>query len=277
MRKKLVVAVVLLLLTSFSMGVYADEALTYVQAIISDSVSLVFNGEEVTPVNVNGEEVPILLYEGSSYLPVRSVANLAGLNVGWDGETKSILLSQKSPVVSEDATTILDLRKDDRVFTNMFGDREVSSTTVASHSLLNEAALITREDGTVMNPGLLMDRTSARLSDMLDFNDDNEAIFGSTTVELNGEFTKITGYVKRRSINSNAAQDGLFMLYAIDVDMTLVNLPYGDIAADEETEFVYFEADVTGLDKVAFIHGHENKYGNSDDCQFIVADLLFFK
>lgn len=93
-NRKLSVLLVICIILSFTIGVNADQIITNVTAIIDKDLKLTFDGKAITPKDVKGNEVPILVYEGSSYLPVRSVANLAGLEVGWDGNTKTIKLTK---------------------------------------------------------------------------------------------------------------------------------------------------------------------------------------
>lgn len=42
--------------------------------------------------DANGNVVEPFIYNGTTYMPVRGTANLAGMDVTWDGETKSIYL-----------------------------------------------------------------------------------------------------------------------------------------------------------------------------------------
>ena len=44
------------------------------------NVKLVIDGEEITPKDANGNIVEPFIYNGTTYLPVRGTANLAGAN-----------------------------------------------------------------------------------------------------------------------------------------------------------------------------------------------------
>lgn len=46
--------------------------------------------------DVNGNPVYPLLYNGTTYLPIRAVSNMLGLNVDWDGATQTVLLGKSS-------------------------------------------------------------------------------------------------------------------------------------------------------------------------------------
>lgn len=67
-----------------------------VQKLIEYSnMKIMINGEEITPTDANGEYVEPFAIEGTTYLPVRAVANALGLDVGWDMKTKTVQLSKK--------------------------------------------------------------------------------------------------------------------------------------------------------------------------------------
>lgn len=263
------------ILVSFTIGVYANDAINYVQAAINSNVSLKFNDKKITPVNVDGNEVPILMYEGSSYLPVRSIASIAGLNVGWDGETSTILLSnEEKEVITAEATSILDLKLNDDVKLNTYND--IKMYYWDSHSLLNDADLLTRSDGTIMGPGLLIGDDRTYDSDILTFNADGRSMFNATTIILNKKYSKVTGYVKIKNLDKEyMSEKGQLFIVGIDADMTLKNVVLDTVDLGVEGEFVYFEANVNGMEKVAISRSVENAYYVDD--QFIIGDLLFFE
>lgn len=53
-------------------------------------IKLVVDGVEVTPKDANGKVVEPFASEGTTYLPVRAVADALGKEVKWDGETKTV-------------------------------------------------------------------------------------------------------------------------------------------------------------------------------------------
>lgn len=68
-----------------------------------NDVKITLNGNTVTPKDANGNVVEPFIIDGTTYLPVRAVSNALGLYVEWDGNTKTVMLSD-SPF-PEDATT----------------------------------------------------------------------------------------------------------------------------------------------------------------------------
>jgi len=56
---------------------------------VDDGIAVTINGVPFTPKDVNGKEVPLFLYEGTTYAPVRAFAQAAGLSVDYDAKTNS--------------------------------------------------------------------------------------------------------------------------------------------------------------------------------------------
>lgn len=57
-----------------------------------NDIKLIINGETVTPKDVNGTVVEPFVIDGTTYLPVRAVAEALGQNVSWDGVTHSVII-----------------------------------------------------------------------------------------------------------------------------------------------------------------------------------------
>ncbi len=55
-------------------------------------ISITLDGETITPKDVNGNTVDPFIIDGTTYLPVRAVADALGLSVTWDGATKTVFL-----------------------------------------------------------------------------------------------------------------------------------------------------------------------------------------
>ena len=64
-----------------------DASRKNVAATLRYDFTIVIDGEKQTFKDVNGKTVYPLLYEGSTYLPLRAIGNLMGKTVSWDGET----------------------------------------------------------------------------------------------------------------------------------------------------------------------------------------------
>lgn len=51
-----------------------------------DPINIMVNGEVFVPKDVNGKEVPQFAYQGTTYAPLRALAEAYGLEVGYDAE-----------------------------------------------------------------------------------------------------------------------------------------------------------------------------------------------
>lgn len=55
-------------------------------------IRIVIDGQELHPTDVNGNPVDPMAYNGTTYLPIRAVANALGKAVSWDGPTRTVYL-----------------------------------------------------------------------------------------------------------------------------------------------------------------------------------------
>ena len=60
-------------------------------------VRLVVNGQEVTPRDAQGNVVEPFIFEGSTFLPVRAVAEALGYSVNWDAATHTAYIGGEAP------------------------------------------------------------------------------------------------------------------------------------------------------------------------------------
>jgi hypothetical protein len=68
-----------------------------------DDIKINVNGDEIAPKDAAGVATPPFISGGTTYLPVRAVAEAFGLPVSWDGATKSVYIGeQPGTAVDED-------------------------------------------------------------------------------------------------------------------------------------------------------------------------------
>ena len=58
-----------------------------------NGISIMLDGEYLTPQDVTGAAVNPFIIDGTTYLPIRAVASALGLEVGWEQETQTITLT----------------------------------------------------------------------------------------------------------------------------------------------------------------------------------------
>lgn len=56
-------------------------------------IKLMVNGELVEVTDSTGAKIEPFIINGTTYLPVGNVAKMVGYNVGWDGETSTVILT----------------------------------------------------------------------------------------------------------------------------------------------------------------------------------------
>jgi uncharacterized membrane protein YkoI len=69
---------------------------TTVSAEVRPDVTVVVDGKTQSFTNAKGEPVYPILYNGTTYLPVRSVGELMGMTVDWNGKTYTVTLTGSS-------------------------------------------------------------------------------------------------------------------------------------------------------------------------------------
>lgn len=67
-------------------------------------IKLVINGKTVTPRDGDGDVVEPFTIDGTTYLPVRAVANALGMDVDWNGNTNTVTLTDKAPGTTNTTT-----------------------------------------------------------------------------------------------------------------------------------------------------------------------------
>lgn len=97
----LMLALVMILGLTISASAAETETVT-VQ--LSPNITVTLNGEIQTMTDVNGNPVYPVLYGGTTYLPIRAVGNMLGLDVDWDGATQTVIL-EKSDSTTAPAKT----------------------------------------------------------------------------------------------------------------------------------------------------------------------------
>lgn len=74
-----------------------------ISAELRSDFTIVVDGTTRTFQDANGAVVYPLLYQGSTYLPIRAIGQVMGKNVGWNGTTNTVTLSGQSLVTDADS------------------------------------------------------------------------------------------------------------------------------------------------------------------------------
>lgn len=84
----------------FGLSVSAHALITARTAIEVEPINVMVNGEVFQPKNAQGEPVDVFVYNGTTYAPLRALAEAYGLVVGYD-EEKNLATVDKPEAVSE--------------------------------------------------------------------------------------------------------------------------------------------------------------------------------
>lgn len=79
-----------LLLSLLVVPGFAASALKAIQ--VYTGITLYYDGVKFEPKDAGGHKVEPLLYNGTTYLPVRAISNLFGEDINWDGNTWSVYI-----------------------------------------------------------------------------------------------------------------------------------------------------------------------------------------
>lgn len=73
----------------------ASEITKKIEAYINPQIKVILDGEKKVFTNENGEVLQPIVHQGRTYLPVKNVAELTGMNVSWDKNTQTIILKHE--------------------------------------------------------------------------------------------------------------------------------------------------------------------------------------
>lgn len=80
---------------SLSIGAVAGGVVENITAELHRDLSIVIDGKTQTFTDVNGQTVYPIMYNGTTYLPIRAIGGVMGKPVAWDGETETVILGEK--------------------------------------------------------------------------------------------------------------------------------------------------------------------------------------
>jgi len=88
------------------------------------NISIVVNGQAVTPTNVRGEVVEPFMVSGVIYLPVRAVAGALGMDINWDNVQNTIFLGDMPETIDTDEEPSFTVTAGTAVYTVTMSDVE---------------------------------------------------------------------------------------------------------------------------------------------------------
>lgn len=93
MKKFIRVLIVLTVVMTLLMSTALGDTITKTIEVVYNSVNLTVNGQKIAADNI--------LYNGTTYVPLRAVADALGKEVGWDQATMTASINDKGTVVTK--------------------------------------------------------------------------------------------------------------------------------------------------------------------------------
>jgi len=91
-KKMLIFVLSAVAIMAISVTVAAQTRNRNVTALMNYELTVRLDGEALTLRDANGNIVQPLSYDGTTYLPLRALAEILGLDVGWDAATQTVSL-----------------------------------------------------------------------------------------------------------------------------------------------------------------------------------------
>lgn len=106
-KKTLLILAATICVVSFSCGALANGLIQQIKAELRHDFTIKVDGEVKTFKDVDGKTVYPVLYEGTTYLPVRAIGELMGKTVYWYEKDKVIELKEEVKPTVTDADVIV--------------------------------------------------------------------------------------------------------------------------------------------------------------------------
>ena len=87
-----IVAVLLAVFAAVGVAAIATDGLSTLENVKVGGIRIVIDNKEFTCTDANGAVVEPMIYNGTTYIPVRAVSTAFGKAVYWDGEESTIIL-----------------------------------------------------------------------------------------------------------------------------------------------------------------------------------------
>ena len=153
MKKTLLSAIVLGMTLTGAAGVYAGTKLENINAYLNHGIIFKVNGSDQSLTDSNGNRLVPITYQNTTYLPVRAISDMTGINVGYDAASQQIRLETKQTVDSQPAgewTTINYNKAQIKAIKKAYADFESFETAYAPKQMAKNDSYVkvgATEDG----------------------------------------------------------------------------------------------------------------------------------
>ncbi|MCJ8011596.1 copper amine oxidase N-terminal domain-containing protein [Paenibacillus sp. KQZ6P-2] len=95
-KTRVILLLVITAMFSLATGAFAASNLTEIKAYLNAGVKFRLDGKSWRPLDDKGKEVLPITYNGTTYLPLRVIANAFDVPITWEGSTQTIGLRESS-------------------------------------------------------------------------------------------------------------------------------------------------------------------------------------
>src|SRR5258708_211233 len=81
---------------SLSIGAFAGANLEVINVYLNKSLQVKLNGQQWQPKDSAGAGTYPITYNGTTWLPVKSIGDVLGAKIGWDAAANSVLIEGSS-------------------------------------------------------------------------------------------------------------------------------------------------------------------------------------
>lgn len=94
-KKSRTILITVAVILTLSVTVFAKQATETIN-VIYDNIKILIDGVEYTAKDANGNVIEPFIYNGTTYLPVRGIANAFDKDVEWEPQASTVVLGSKN-------------------------------------------------------------------------------------------------------------------------------------------------------------------------------------
>lgn len=159
------------------------------------NIRLLYDGEHVELWDAAGNTIEPFILDGTTYLPVRAVAELFGRAVDWDGATDTVtlstwLLSRTEVKFSDDDTDtspLVDVYEYDRYGRLTYSSSETGINRTEKHLSYDEAGRLVKSESLIYSTFLWPETISSRLTTSYSYDEASGLCVSSETISEGGK------------------------------------------------------------------------------------------
>lgn len=185
MKRKTITMLVAAGMSCFALGAAAASVAQNVTAQIRTDFKVIYNDSTCSLTDATGKAIYPLVYEGTTYLPVRSIGQILDLDVDWNGESKTVILSQAQKNDDDD-------NDDDTTVTK---PQENTPSTPSSSEKLTDVIL---SDAVIQNLAAQVDALEASIKSLT---------YSSVESENFARYSDYHGQIERLSSECDRLED----------------------------------------------------------------------